>query len=400
MRIAFLTHEPFFPPSGGGSAEAIYLVEELVVRGHNVHIFCPKIADSAEVEKRFRVKLHEFTLWKMGRYAALRNFKYVLYPFFLERMVRTAARSEKFDLLLSQHTISAVAAGRLRKKLNVPVAMNFLDYLTGFMETWPGYIMPKPVLKRLEKFELSLPSKYQADAVLTVSDALADFFADAGYPRSRLKPIYYGYDSKLFPLRDFSRTPPATAPVVVMHGSFDQHHLGPIAKQAIAQVVKQKPTTTFRFVGKQTPGLRNFVATLKRELPNVRIECTGFVDYTQVAAHLSSANVGIVPYEESIGTHCAFVAKIVEYLGIGLPVVSTPLRNAKSYFKHEPMISFAEFNGESLGREILNWFEQPIEQIAPIATAASRKVQTELDWRAISRKAVDFLEAIPRASAK
>jgi glycosyltransferase involved in cell wall biosynthesis len=395
MRIAFLTHEPFFPPSGGGSAEAIYLVEELVARGHEVHIFCPKIADSAEVEKRFRVKLHEFTLWKMGRYAALRNFKYVLYPFFLERLVRVAARSEKFDLLLSQHTISAVAAGRLRKKLSVPVAMNFLDYLTGFMETWPGYIMPKPVLKRLEKFELSLPSKYQADAVLTVSDALADFFADAGYPRSRLKPIYYGYDSKLFPLRDFSRTPPATAPVVVMHGSFDQHHLGPIAKQAIAQVVKQKPTTTFRFVGKQTPGLRNFVATLKRELPSARIECTGFVDYTQVAAHLSSANVGIVPYEESNGTHCAFVAKIVEYLGVGLPVVSTPLRNAKSYFKHEPMISFAEFNGESLGREILNWFEQPIEQIAPIATAASRKVQKELDWRAISRKAVDFLEAIP-----
>jgi glycosyltransferase involved in cell wall biosynthesis len=256
------------------------------------------------------------------------------------------------------------------------------------------------VLKRLEKFELSLPSKYQADAVLTVSDALADFFADTGYPRSRLKPIYYGYDSKLFPLRDFSRIPPTTAPVVVMHGSFDQHHLGPIAKQAIAQVVKQKPATTFRFVGKQTPGLRNFVATLKRELPSARIECTGFVDYTQVAAHLSSANVGIVPYEESIGTHCAFVAKIVEYLGVGLPVVSTPLRNAKSYFKHEPMISFAEFNGESLGREILNWFEQPIEQIAPIATAASRKVQTELDWRAISRKAVDFLEAIPRPAVK
>src|ERR1035437_11028822 len=131
MRIAFLTHEPFCPPSGGGSAEAIYLVEELVARGHEVHVFCPKIADSAEVEKRFRVKLHEFTLWKMGRYAALRNFKYVLYPFFLERLVRATARAEKFDLLLSQHTISAVAAGRLRKKLNVPVAMNFLDYLTG-----------------------------------------------------------------------------------------------------------------------------------------------------------------------------------------------------------------------------------------------------------------------------
>jgi hypothetical protein len=41
MRLAFLTHEPFYPPSGGGSAEAVYLVEELVRRGHEVHIMAP-----------------------------------------------------------------------------------------------------------------------------------------------------------------------------------------------------------------------------------------------------------------------------------------------------------------------------------------------------------------------
>jgi hypothetical protein len=39
MRLAFLTHEPYFPPSGGGSAEAIYLIRELVRRGHEVHLF-------------------------------------------------------------------------------------------------------------------------------------------------------------------------------------------------------------------------------------------------------------------------------------------------------------------------------------------------------------------------
>lgn len=397
MRIAFLTHEPFFPPSGGGSAEAIYLVEEMVARGHEVHVFCPRIPNTDEVAKRFQIRLHEFTRWKMGRYAAGRNFKYVAYPFFLERMVKTAARSQNFDLLLSQHTISAVAAGRLRKQLNIPVAMNFLDFLTGFMETWPGYVMPKPVLKRLEKFELSLPSKYQADAVLTVSDVLADLFADAGFPKSRLKPIYYGYDSQLFPLRDFGCVAPIHTPVVVMHGSFDQHHLGDIARRAIAVVSREKPNTTFRFVGKETSGLKTFITALKHETPHARIECTGFVDYRQVAACLGDANVGMVPYEESIGTHCAFVAKLVEYLGLGLPVVCTPLRNAMNYFKNDPMIRFAGFDGESFGREILQTLAQPTAQIMPNATATSRRVQAELDWRAISRNAVNFLEAIPRA---
>src|SRR5271168_5358510 len=109
MRLALLTHEPFYPPSGGGSAEAVYLAAEMVRRGHEVHVFCPRVDDRAAVAGRFKVRLHEFKAWKMGRYAALRNFKYLLYPFFLARMVEAASRDSKFDLLFSQHSISAVA---------------------------------------------------------------------------------------------------------------------------------------------------------------------------------------------------------------------------------------------------------------------------------------------------
>src|ERR1043166_9348000 len=86
-RIAFLTHEPFFPPSGGGSAEAVYLVQEMTRRGHAVHVFGPKIPDAEEIAKKFGIRLHPFEKWEMGRYAKLRNFKYLAYPFFLERMV-------------------------------------------------------------------------------------------------------------------------------------------------------------------------------------------------------------------------------------------------------------------------------------------------------------------------
>ena len=89
----------------------------MVRRGHDVHVFCPQIPDAENVRKKFGVTLHPFTRWEMGRYARLRNFKYLAYPFFLERMVANAARNAKFDLLLSQHAISAVAAGKLKTKL-------------------------------------------------------------------------------------------------------------------------------------------------------------------------------------------------------------------------------------------------------------------------------------------
>src|SRR5690348_18410811 len=85
-RIAFLTHEPFYPPSGGGSAEAVYLVEEMVSRGWEVHVFSPKIKNPDEVTERFRIHLHQFTTWEMGRYTKLRNIKYLFYPTFLQKL--------------------------------------------------------------------------------------------------------------------------------------------------------------------------------------------------------------------------------------------------------------------------------------------------------------------------
>src|SRR5215212_1906604 len=98
----------------------------------------------------------------------------------------------------------------------------------------------------------------------------------------------------------------------------------------------------------------------------------------------------MVPYEESTGTHCAFVAKIVEYLAIGLPVVSTPLNSAARYFKNEPTIRFTEFSGESFGRRLLEALRAPYEVAS--ARAASERVRRELDWRTISKNAVDFAE--------
>jgi glycosyltransferase involved in cell wall biosynthesis len=392
LRIAFLTHEPFYPPSGGGSAEAVYLVQEMVRRGHAVHIFGPQIDNAATVQQKFGVKLHAFTKWQMGRYARLRNFKYLAYPFFLERMVADAASKTKFDLLFSQHAISAVAAGKLKQKLGVPVVMNFPDLLTGFMETWPSYVAPKPLVHALMRYEISLPLRYGVDGVCAISDEFADRLAARGYPREQICPIFYGYDAQAFPLR--GELPPSNRPpVVVMHGSFDAHHLGQIAFDAVKCVAAKKPETVFRFVGKRTAGLEKFLQRTQT-IPNFKHEATGFTPYTEVSAQLASASVGIVPYEESTGTHCAFVAKIVEYVATGLPTVCTPLKSVQSYFKNDPLVKFSEFNGEDFGKKILAWLDEPVADQQPQVAESAGRVKAELDWQPLCRKALDFAEKV------
>lgn len=397
MRLAFLTHEPFFPPSGGGSAEAVYLAEEMVARGWEVHLFCPTVEKSDAVRERFKVQLHQFTRWKMGRYTKFRNFKYLLYPAALEDLVEQTAGSNRYDFVFSQHAIAAVTAGRLKKKWGVPVVMNFLDYLTGFMETWPVWLAPPPALAVLKRYELSLPRHYHVDGLLTVSDTLADYFRNNGYPAEKIVPIYYGYDSRLFHFRTPKKWDGTRPPVIVMHGSLDHHHLRDIALLAMERVMRDLPQAVFRFVGHKTGALESFLRRASQRVPEAQLQCTGFVSYTEVGQHLQSADIGIVPYEESTGTHCAFVAKIVEYLAVGLPVVSTSINSAARYFANEPTVRFAGFDGVRFGEAILGMLKDPPPKLEEAAQAASERVRRELDWRTISRKACDVVERIARA---
>lgn len=394
MRIGLLTHEPFFPPSGGGSAEAVYLARELVRRGHAVEVFAPESADAAAVEARSGVRLHGFRAWRMGRYTALRNLKYLAYPAALTRFVARRAGPSPPDVLVSQHAIAAVAAGRLRARLGVPVVMNFLDCLTGFMETWSAWKMPPALVRALRRYELGLPVRYRADAVLTVSDPLRDLFVQAGFPEKRIRPIYYGLDAALFRpglAEDAERSGP---PVVVMHGSFDEHHLGPIAVAAAVRLGELRPDARWRFVGRETPGLRRFVAAVRRQRPGFAPELRGFVPYEEIPAAIAGGSVGVTPYEPSTGTHCAFVAKTVECLALGLPVVSTPLESAQRYYAGLGGVRFARAEGGSVARELAGWLAVPVAERRAQAAATGARVRRELDWPAVCGRAAEVIERV------
>ena len=404
MRIVLLTHEPFFPPTGGGSAEAQYLVEELKRRGHQVHVFAPGTRENAaSIQERFGVRCIPFTSWRMGRLTRFRSFKYLAFPMFLKRLVTRNLALTPADLVLAQHAIASVAAGRLKRETGCRCVMNFLDLLTGFMETWPRHLAPRSLVRQLVRFELRMPVRFSADGVLTVSDPLADLFVEHGFSRKRILPIYYGFDGRCFapdPPREKSGAPvPGAArhPIVVMHGSFDHHHVGLILRDAIRLVAGRRPEVEFRFVGPETRAWKHLERELRKDGAVCRVHCTGFVPYDRVAAELRDAAVGIVPYEASRGTHCAFVAKAVEYLGLGLPTVSTSLDGLRRWFPNEPMLKFVPFDGHAMGNAILDFLANPP---APReAERISRRVHAELDWSVVSRRAAEHVEAIADATA-
>ena len=389
MKLALLTHEPFFPPSGGGSAELLYLIKDLTQRDHEVHLFCPEFPNSKNVAKQFSIEIHPFKAWQMNRYTSFRSIKYLLYPIFLRKLVKKISNNIQFDIIFSQHAISSVAAGKLKSDLKIPVVMNFLDHLTGFMETWPKWRMPRCILKHLKQFELNLPTRYKADFIFTVSQELSKRFIENGFSASRVTSINYGYDERLFKLRKLKPQSPTT---IVMHGSFDTHHLGQIATESIYSITLARPDVHFLFIGKETIELKNLIKKITNLSPKTNISCTGFINYELISEKLYQGHVGIIPYEESSGAHCAFVAKMVEYAAVGLPVVSTPLLGTKTFFLNEPTIIFSKFDSQTFARDTIQALNTNYQRIE--AKRLSERVSNDLNWEIICKKVVDQLEEI------
>jgi len=141
--------------------------------------------------------------------------------------------------------------------------------------------------------------------------------------------------------------------------------------------------------------LEHFSKDLRGVAPDVRIELPGFIPYDEVCRELQQASVGLVPYEESNGTHCAFVAKAVEYLGCGVPVASTPLENLQRYFGDELAVRFStRFNGADLAAVVLGWLETPAAERRRRGQAASERVGRDLDWSVVTGNAAEFVERI------
>jgi uncharacterized SAM-binding protein YcdF (DUF218 family) len=102
------------------------------------------------------------------------------------------------------------------------------------------------------------------------------------------------------------------------------------------------------FISKQNPNL-NFIligrvyvnVTKLKKIKNIFF--LGEINHSKLPAYLKGFDVGIIPYKVNNFTNSVYSCKLNEYLSMGLPVVSTNLKETKIYNKnHKNIISIAK----------------------------------------------------------
>lgn len=165
-------------------------------------------------------------------------------------------------------------------------------------------------------------------------------------------------------------------PVIGFVGAVQEHK---VDVDLIAAIARARPDWRVVLAGPVGLGLRESTFDVAGMPPNV--ELPGLVTRDRLPAFVASFDVGIIPYRQNRYTRGVFPMKVFEYLGAGIPVVSTSLPSLVGEVDH---VAFAD---DAEG------FVAAIDAgLADAAGAAARRDYADgFSWE---RRAVEALELL------
>ncbi len=193
--------------------------------------------------------------------------------------------------------------------------------------------------------------------------------------------------------------PPDQPPVVVMHGSFDAHHLGQIAFDAMRLVPGKNRKPFSGLSAGAPPGWKISCNRARQQIPGFKFEAPVScltprfppISPVRLWASCLTRNPPARTARLSPKSSNMSPAACLRY--------ATPLKSIQRYFQNDPLVRFSKFDGADFGKEIIHWLdESPASWQVHVAQSAAR-VRTDLDWQPLCRKAVDFVELISARSA-
>ena len=147
--------------------------------------------------------------------------------------------------------------------------------------------------------------------------------------------------------------------------------------------------------GEQDTVLRELVRSLGL---NELVIFTGFVHYAQLPDYLALSTVTINPLKKSLVTDTALPHKVLQYLAMGLPVVSTPLDGLQSVFGLDSGIVWGSNPKEILDTALL--LAADSKGLASASAAAKHAVQSKLGAQEAAEKLEAFLLRLSKGKTK
>jgi glycosyltransferase involved in cell wall biosynthesis len=350
MKILFLSNEQFLPLSGGGSVGNYKIVEKMVAAGHDVTVATPLylgVEEARRIEVEKNIKLRPFSPYYIHMSITLRGPKYILYSILFTFHLLRLLLTDRYDVLFIRNCLLCFPAVLFKPFLKSLYAVSMTDFITGLLHEKRAY--PAPVLNILFWFERFIPRF--CELIFVVTPEMKRMLVKGGCQPSRIHVSYDGVDTGFFNPKALDDGEVGVIrerygieqKIVIFHGANVFTNEAALKKflKIIDMVLEKADDITFVLIGHG----RSY-DDLKARLASDRVIFPGYVPHEEIPRHLAAADVGIIPYEHTFNTDIIITLKLLEYLAMGLPVVSTDLKSIRELFGSYDFVRLSDSTGE------------------------------------------------------
>ena len=385
-RVCIITHSAYqIEPRSRRMAEA------LVAAGIGVDVLCLRGPDQSQQEEIAGVQVHRLPVTRhQGASAATYLLEYA--RFFLRASAQLLGlnRRQAFGLVQVHNPPDLLVFATLPLKLRgIPVVIDLRELM-------PELFMSRFGLKRqgLIVRVLTLMERWScgyANAVVVLHERHRRIMAGRGISPGKLTQVMNCPDDAIFSLAA-PRSPQAEDNrfVVLNHGGMMERYGVDLLVRAVAQVRGE------------IPGLRLELYGTGDHLPEIeRLVCElGVADLVQfygqrpleeMPAAIARADVGVAPMRQDVFTDCGLPTKLLEYVALGLPAITSRTATTADYFDDQMVTFFAPGDAEDLARQLL----QVYHDRAGALTRAERAQRFTLEHNWTSERS-SYLKLIDR----
>ncbi|MGD0260553.1 MAG: glycosyltransferase family 4 protein [Verrucomicrobiota bacterium] len=363
--------------------------EAMVRQGHRVEVICLRRANQASVESVAGVDVFRLAV-ERKRGSALRYiFEYC--AFFILAFARLSARSlkQKYSVVVVHNMpnflvyVSLLARARgARVVLDIhdPMPEIYMDHHSVGARHLCVYLL------RLEERIGCLGAQY----LMTVNEPMRERLVQHGLSRKHVAVLLNLPDERIFP-PSASRSSPCGADhpfTLIYTGTVSSRYGLDLAIRGVKSLVRSIPSIRMLIVGDGPDRPRLKVLAQEAGVGD-RVVFRDFLPLEEVPALLSECQVGISTHPDGSFWDLYFSTKVVEYMRVGLSVVSSRTRGIVHYFDDSAIFYYRPGDMEDFCRQVkLVYGRQDL--VAARADSVRKRLQT-LSWDIEQTKIENFL---------
>lgn len=337
------------------------ICKTLAQSNHTIHIAARNLKRLPVCETTNGLHIHRLRPWKNERLNYVFSFPAFFSPIwgsFLKRIIQ----ENGIEIIIVRDLPMAIAGIWAGKRHSIPVIFDMAeDYVSMIKDIWRARKFEKLNLLVRNPYLARLVERYvikHADHILTVVDEARDMILKKGGSVQQVSVVGNTPALELFTKNSFKIDPIHEKKIkehfsVIYTGGIQMGRGIQVVINALPILKMEIPTILFVIVGD------GYAVSQLKELADMndvrdQILWAGWIDHEKVYDYIRLSKVGIIPHRVSDQTNTTIPNKIFDYMGLGIPVVTSDAAPMKRIVDTEQCgLTFKSGDSQSFANTLL-----------------------------------------------